>query len=291
MPKRYVILLGQVCDYEEKAPFVVSGKSVLGAMEYDRTADKLKCHECGEWFGCVSKHAVHKHGISSKEYKEKHRLRIGSALVAPGVAASIREKLIANLSSRTGSLKASARKGGFTKGDKRPIRRGVYSGSMMEWRNVHSTCPAQLVERVKAIAKDLGRAPKGSELQTAGIHLRRKMGMTVNEALDLAGLKTNPYRKEQYAGERGRQILIELLRDFYVRNRRAPNCRDWASGLLPNRKTYTFWFGSVFGALDAAGLSGAYRGLGGNSPPAMHPEEVLAGFASGVASERLHLSA
>jgi hypothetical protein len=43
--QRYVIICGQVFRYEDKSPFVPSGRSVNGALEYDKSGESIKCHE------------------------------------------------------------------------------------------------------------------------------------------------------------------------------------------------------------------------------------------------------
>lgn len=47
---RHVILMDAVFRWEEKAPFEPSGKSVLGALEYNKACETVRCHECGDWF-------------------------------------------------------------------------------------------------------------------------------------------------------------------------------------------------------------------------------------------------
>ena len=80
--QRYVIVRGQVFRWEEKEPFTPSGKSVKGALEYDREAEKLKCHECGRWKSGLGGH-VRVHGITSREYKLRHSLRLVTGLLSP----------------------------------------------------------------------------------------------------------------------------------------------------------------------------------------------------------------
>jgi len=40
----HVIIRGHVFTREEKSPFVVSGESLLGALEYNQDTDETKCH-------------------------------------------------------------------------------------------------------------------------------------------------------------------------------------------------------------------------------------------------------
>lgn len=59
--QRYVIIRGQVFRWEEKAPFAPSGKSIEGAIEYDRDKESLKCHECGDWHRGLAGHVASLH--------------------------------------------------------------------------------------------------------------------------------------------------------------------------------------------------------------------------------------
>jgi hypothetical protein len=111
--KRYVILLGHVFNYEDKAPFVQSGQSIRGAIEYDKDNDKLKCHECGEWFDAIWSHSFQAHGIHSREYKVKHGLAQSASLVSQSARDNMRQRTIERI--RSGTLKPIP----FRKGSKR----------------------------------------------------------------------------------------------------------------------------------------------------------------------------
>lgn len=86
-----VIIRGHVFDYAEKAPFVTSGKSVLGALEYNPETETVKCHECGEWFSSIGKHCFHIHEIPAVDYKVKHGLQQITPLDCPAI--TVRSKV------------------------------------------------------------------------------------------------------------------------------------------------------------------------------------------------------
>jgi hypothetical protein len=79
----HIIISGTMFPWAEKAPYVRSGESVLGAVEYDAKTDRIKCHECGEWEAHVGIH-LKAHGDNAKAYRLRHGLNIGSPLCGPG---------------------------------------------------------------------------------------------------------------------------------------------------------------------------------------------------------------
>jgi hypothetical protein len=52
----------------------------------------------------------------------------------------------------------------------------------------------------------------------------------------------------------GREVLVELLRDFFVRFHRLPSSSDFRRRLLPTQGAYAREFGSWGAAIQAAGL-------------------------------------
>ena len=98
----HIIIAGTMFPWAEKAPYVRSGESVLGAVEYDEKADEIKCHECGRWFRALSPHLRDRatrdrkgrirprpHAMSPKVYKVKHGLNLVSALSIPSLCLSL----------------------------------------------------------------------------------------------------------------------------------------------------------------------------------------------------------
>jgi hypothetical protein len=53
-----VIIRGHVFPRAEKEPFVASGESLLGALEYNQETDQTKCHECGKMNGCLGRRTI-----------------------------------------------------------------------------------------------------------------------------------------------------------------------------------------------------------------------------------------
>lgn len=78
--KRKVLMAGQLFTFAERAPFLSSGESIGGAIEYDEEHDQLRCHECGKWFTDIGTHLRHRHDLSAREYKIKHGLLLKTSL-------------------------------------------------------------------------------------------------------------------------------------------------------------------------------------------------------------------
>jgi hypothetical protein len=243
MKQRYVIVRGQVCRWEDKAPFVPSGKSLHGVLEHDRDSDMLKCHECGEWYASLAQHVSDQHGVTTRAYKFRHGLRLSTSLNSFATQAALRTAwLNQNLKPHKSNKLQKPHKP--HKPHKPYPRR-----PMWELRNQKAQCEAQLAVNCRNLAEVLGRMPKGKDFEEAGIPIR--VGGEKRRVSKLRQLASGAYLPTRYTKE----ILAELLRDFYVLNKRLPHNKDFTSGLLPPSGTFTKYFGSMAAAWKAAGLS------------------------------------
>ena len=249
MAEQFVRINGKTLLYKQKAPFVASGMSIQGGIEYDAEEDKLRCHECGEWFKSLGPHIWQAHGISGRDYKSKHALMMGSSLVNENM------RLIA---SRTMAAMNSADPEACRKRISNLLNRG--RGSRVhrlraELRNERRTCPAQLLADIRKLASKLGHTPSQTELSQAKMSGRSAClalnVKTIGAVVSLAGLVPNGSSHFLYTPE----VLIEILRDFYVSHGRLPRQRtDHNRGLLPSCPTFRRAFGSMKQAFRAAGL-------------------------------------
>lgn len=252
----HVRLNGKVFLYRQKAPFVKSGHSVLGALEYDQAEDKVRCHECGDWFAHVGHHAAIAHGLSAREYKLRHGLGVKAALCGEGIrAASARA-----FKTKVGMLKhmgdAAARKRADTVRRRRKAAHQQIPRGFHETRNERRKCSAQLNSDILLLAKRLGRAPTQKELSDHGISgssVRLVCGMSVSEVIRRAGLQPN--RSGQTLQSYSDKFLLETLRDLRVMLGRTPFTSDLTRYSLPSQQTYANHFGSWTKALVAAGLN------------------------------------
>ena len=182
---RSVIIRGHVFKYCDKAPFVPSGMSVLGALEYDTAHDALKCHECGGYFSMLSGH-VSVHGLTAIEYKKKHGLRFQSSLYSPGKKLEAAERMTAKP-----SMKVYA-KGHPPLCKTHPSQKGSVQS---ESRNATGRCKAQMLFKIQTMAARLKRTPTAQEMISEGFtshDLLRVFGKTRAEVLLMCGIKPNP---------------------------------------------------------------------------------------------------
>lgn len=182
---RKVMIQGHVFDYELKAPFIPSGVSVFGAVEYDFQKDKLRCHECGEWFASLAHHIAHGvHDISLREYKTKHGLRIMASLVSRSGAASRSKHSTERNSGNIVSLRDRPE---FSN------RKQAAKRNLGEERNMDGRCAAQLSLKIKNLSREVKRTPTTAELKQRGIStsvlLRSFKVETLSEVMALIGLE------------------------------------------------------------------------------------------------------
>lgn len=177
----HVLIRGHVFTYAEKAPFVASGVSVLGALEYDEATDKTKCHECGAWFGGMGTH-IRAHGLKRAEYNQRHGLCRASALGGLGV----RDKHRKAVSSRSTNALHSARSSARPRGSSRS----------MEEANEKARCAAQLLYRLQILAAQKGHTPRKIDLMEAGfsVHSLRESIWEYGEGNDFSWAGTKQVR-------------------------------------------------------------------------------------------------
>lgn len=179
----HVRINGEVFAYQDKAPFVPSGQSTLGALECDIASDKLKCHECGEWFAHLGAHVAQAHQMPARAYKSKHGLKRRTPLIA----ASIKQKL------HTSGLTQAANV--LAVGARTRISRGcgirTKKGAQHEKRNLRGSCQAQTLESIERLARYLKRTPVQKEAQEAGINISSAealFGLKWSEIISSMGL-------------------------------------------------------------------------------------------------------
>jgi hypothetical protein len=252
MAEQYVRINGKTFLYKQKAPFSASGMSVFAAIEYDPEADKVRCHECGDWFEQLGKHFASAHGMTARNYKIKHGLNLNSAMVNEKIRISHSRSQAARVAAdpekhRLILLKARMACAFRGRTNHRPFA---------EKRNERNTCPAQLIEKIKQAADHFGGTPTKKELSASGISLDSAFlalnVKNVGSLVSLAGLSPNLSHKRRRYSE---VILIEMLRDFYVCHGRLPRLTDHRRGLLPSTSSFYSYFGGMKKAYRAAGLA------------------------------------
>lgn len=179
----HVLIRGAVYRYTEKAPFVRSGVSVCGAIEYDAATDFLRCHECGEFFENLGVHIGH-HEMGQDEYREKHGLNARTPL------ANYRLRQIRSVACTARRQYEKARQHLFKKGNGSTGGRTGQKKMMLELLNARGNCKAQIVEKLKEAAAELGRRPKERELvefDTNWTTVRKYFG-SMDKAMKASGI-------------------------------------------------------------------------------------------------------
>lgn len=255
----HVVIQGDVFLYKDKAPFVGSGVSVAGALEYDHVEDKIKCHECGEWVRHLGVHLKRaEHNLTAREYKLKHGLKQTTALVSE----KIRRRLVVNGLRRASSIHVARLrlpKSVWLRAMKKSMKtRRLYAarGVTTERTNGFMACHSQLLGRLQELALRLGRKSlRMQDCQRAGLHyatLIRRFG-SVERAFELAGLN----RVENVRGG-GRilystEYLEQCLRCFAQRYKRVPSLSDFRRGLVgPSTTPFERCFGTIGKAQEVA---------------------------------------
>lgn len=225
---------GEILHYDFKAPYVVSGESLYGALEWNDKTDTIRCHECGEYQAYLPHHIITVHNLSANDYKAKHGLRLSTSLIRETtrqkmVKASINEKRVLVL-----------RRPSIVKGRKptHPKRSG-------EFYNIKKLCPAQLMDDIKKISLAVGHTPTRSELRENNLHhktiLHRLNCKSMTEVMQLLDLAPNEASKnlQKYT----KIQLHQLLRNFIMQYDRKPTEGDAKRGLIPSNYFYRKYFG------------------------------------------------
>lgn len=243
----HVLIRGKVLLYKQKAPFVSSGVSIKGAIEYDPVEDKLRCHECGDWFKNLGLHAARAHGLPARAYKPKHGLRQGTALLNEKLRAECIAKGQRLIRLGYASTAEDRQKGTRASVIVSRLPRPV----LLELRNERNMNSPQLAQRIAAIAAANNGMIGEAALRRAGISPKSaRFAANVNSQAALArlfGFKVRPACS--------RAFICEMIRDFFARHGRRPSRSDLRRGLVQvSRSTIQRHFGNLRNAFKAAGL-------------------------------------
>lgn len=211
---------GSVYFYNYKEPLMPfeGGFGFNGALIFDDVSDRVQCHFCGEWYHALGHHLHKEHNMTAQEYKSRVGLNVGTALIGEG----FRAKLIASgMENRLRNL----RPGVSPSNETREKIRQTLEKNCAEKKNLNNTCPDQLIKRLVALYKKLGRTPTMKELSFKGA-LFATYGNMYN-ACSIAGI---PYRapctsvspKAKYSIE----FIVNDIHDFYKENGRFPKAKE-----------------------------------------------------------------
>lgn len=260
-----ILIRGKCFLYRQKAPFVPSGKSVYGALEYNEERDEVRCHECGEWFRMLGYHIRKMHTVLPLEYRLRHGLNRNAGLCGVQAGLSIAARGGRRLSKaefeviRQKGIKAAAE--ARRKRELEPHRLSPEVGDLhYEQRNERGRCDAQLFAALHALAVQCGHTPTRKDLDRAGIHATSACAAfnvgTMSDLFSLVGLRPNSSGSPGHITPPGlkREELIEIIRDFNANFGRPPKAKDARGGVLPTAKVFARVFGSFNVAIQTAGF-------------------------------------
>lgn len=243
-------------NYKEPLKPFEGGYGYAGTIAQSEDKTKIQCHFCGGLFESLTGHIGAKHGLSGREYKEKVQLTLSTALVADVV----REKQV--LGRRTSSSGGPGKN--FDKGlaqyweevraGKRPgPRKGDHKWSL-EYRNKKGLCQDQVLEKIRDLAKELGKTPSHDQFREKYTRFNHSIYYffgSWNTAVKMAGyVPIQEQQRQKWEPEK----LKEYLRLFYKEHGRSPQKSDWNRGLLPNHYHYYKHWPTLNEARLAAGI-------------------------------------
>lgn len=215
---------GYIMLYNYKEPFIKfnGGYGFYGVLAHDPKKDLIQCHLCGDWFERLSNHLMREHAMSCDEYKAHAGLEKKTALINE----KLRNKLIAHGQNNIKTAKNNFKNNTYerTKEMREKIR-ATLKRNVMETRNKHATCPAQLIERLKKQAKKLGRTPTSDEVTNRST-LAAVFG-SYSDAVKAAGLPYDggdPWARRERTWPK--EKCIEMVRDLIIKFGKMPTCAE-----------------------------------------------------------------
>lgn len=225
----------------------------------------IQCHACGKMYSCVQSHAFMAHKLNAKEYKEKYKLSYTTALISEDERETRKNRTIKYLAGLSIAELAERKRKSRENFQKYLAERGVkpgypHRGISLEDRNKRGTCPDQLLDKIREVAKKLGHTPSRFEfIGETGTqrysHLIRKVyGSWTNalKTLDMSpkqvvykGVKHKHYSDDE---------LLEYLSIFHQETGKIPTHTDFSRGLLPAYKIYSRRFKTIANARRLAGV-------------------------------------
>jgi len=245
---------------DERYPAVPieNGFGEYGVIERDTEKEKIRCHECGEWFGAVHTH-ISIHGLTAREYKIKYGFDLKTPLqdIEVSKSQSVKRKRYAkrNLKVLNGRLEKARKKTNNNKifiGTKKRIRR-----PSMQFKNEHNLCPAQMKARYEIVCMQIGnKEAREIDVHKYDNNLRvqiRRTHKTFNDFRRKIGHFKN--MRKAYGHRFSKKQIIAELRDFYYKFKKIPTIRNFRHGKTGmSSATIHRRFGSWNNALVSAGL-------------------------------------
>ena len=249
-----VLIRGKCFLYRQKAPFVPSGESIYGALEYRESSDEVRCHECGGWYHFLPTHIFRTHAISCAEYRHRHGLRRRCALCGPRMCCKIKagkEEYYQRLREAVRSPEKRAEFGAMSRATANLRQRGSDTAERL---NESGHCRAQLTQRLKELHAIYGAVPTNKQLIKHGIS-PASVCLSFNLPTITDVLKSLELTRMPSRAAYTREELIEALRNFHAKYGKLPGKAHERMGLIPRWRAFKRVFGSTTAAYEAAGLA------------------------------------
>lgn len=249
--------------YKEPLTKVKNGYGFIGCLLSTIEGDAVQCHICGELFIDLAKHVSQKHNITSVEYKDKFQLARKTALISENERMARKQRFLNYLKSLTEEEKREFKIRARERYKNNHSRSRQIS---LETKNKRGTCPDQLLQKIKDVAKKIGHTPSKTEFinecdSQRYVHLIYKTFGSWTKALKLIGMEPkkpintgNSDGYNQYNKKYSDEELLEYLVIFAQENNRKPTATDFRRGLLPPYYHYTRRWGGIENARLEAGV-------------------------------------
>lgn len=233
------------------------GHGYYGCLMSTSDGERVQCHICGGLYDELQAHVRQKHSMKIPDYRERFQLSYTTALISEARRLKRKEnalEMVKKMKEKYGEdfyIKAG-RKG-------RQKRREGQPEERLESKNKKGTCPDQLLEKIKEVAKVVGHTPSLAEFmhETEGQRYKHLIFATFGSwknALKILNMKPQTPRSSAKRRSYADDELLEYLKIFWQEQNRIPTSTDCKRGFLPSEDVYVRRFGSLPKARELAGV-------------------------------------
>lgn len=255
--------------YKEPLRKVEVGYGYFGAISLSKDGKSIQCHICGELRENLSGH-LRQHKITVGEYRAKFGLSAGTALISEATRQKYKEHMFA-IREGWGPERLAKQLAAFHEGSR--LRRNRGRNQTPEYKNIHGTCPDQLIQLIHDAYTHYTRPCSYAEFerfhQTGRFYgpIRATFG-TWAKAVKSAGLETkgksgNGGGAARYSDEE----LLEFLSNYHLETGKIPSSTDCKRGFIPTYNLYRKRFGSMEEARRRSGINDYILKIGGSHTP------------------------
>jgi hypothetical protein len=200
--------------------------------------------------------------MNVKEYKNIYKLAKMTALVSEKERYRLKQTFINYLKSLTPEQKEEFKQKAIEKWKEwknRKMDKRFQPKITLETKNKRGTCPDQLLQKIKDVAKKIGKTPTLHEFvgecrSQRFKHLIFKTFGSWKNAIEMCKMSINKKRKgirHKYNNDE----LLEYLKIYTEENNKIPTATDCRRGLIPDYYVYIRHFGSFGRARELAQLN------------------------------------